>query len=323
MIKILITGFSGFVSRHFVEYLEKQGEDVIIMGIDLVMPGFSSVKDSHIKYDFQKADLLDKAAIESIIRQFQPDFILHLASRSSVEYSWQFPVESFFHNTNIFLNLLEAVRLSNLHCRILSVGSSEEYGDVDEDSIPLREEYITNPLNPYAVASVSQEMLSQVYVSGYDLDIVMTRSFNHCGPYQKETFAISSFAKQLVELKLNLRDDHTIITGDTNIIRDVVDVRDVAAAYFSLLKNGRKGEIYNVCSGTGFTLREIIQKMASIIGLSVSLKVDPNLLRPKDNKIIIGSNEKIRRDINWVNKIPLEKSLADVLTYWQNKMESE
>lgn len=201
MDKYIITNFSGFVSKHFLEYLEILKSPVSVLGIDINSPDFGLDRLNHVQWDFEKMDLLDREGIEKIIFKFQPNYILHLASYSSVAFSWANPVKSFLNNTNIFLNVLEELRSVNSRIRILSVGSSEEYGDMAGGHEIFREDDALNPISPYAVARVSQEMLSKVYVKGYGLDIVMTRSFNHIGPGQKEIFVIASFAKRLVEMK--------------------------------------------------------------------------------------------------------------------------
>jgi GDP-4-dehydro-6-deoxy-D-mannose reductase len=261
-------------------------------------------------------DLLDREGIEKIILQFQPNWILHLASYSSVAFSWRNPVKSFQNNTNIFLNVLEAVHSVNTGIRILSVGSSEEYGDLAGDNTLFHEEDALRPVSPYAVARVSQEMLSNVYAKGFELDIVMTRSFNHIGPGQKEIFVVASFAKRLVEMKKEGAASPKLMTGDISLIRDFVDVRDVVRAYDGLLKKGRKGEIYNICRGVGYSLKELVQQMASILDMEVLTETDENLIRPNDNKVIIGCNEKIKRDIGWAPEIPLRQSLEDVINFW-------
>ncbi|MBM4315634.1 MAG: NAD-dependent epimerase/dehydratase family protein, partial [Deltaproteobacteria bacterium] len=201
MKKYLITGYSGFVSRHFLEYLDKNEAHASIKGLDVQNPEFPQSPYRQIRVDFEKIDLLDHGRVENIIFNFQPDYIVHLASYSSVSFSWKEPILSFQNNMNIYLNLLESVRKLNLPARILSIGSSEEYGNVDEKSLPLTEAHRPSPVSPYAVARVSQEMISKVYVDGYGLDIVMTRSFNHIGPFQRDLFVGSSFARQLVEIK--------------------------------------------------------------------------------------------------------------------------
>lgn len=318
--KILITGFSGFVSNHFLELLNRVEPGSEILGIDKTGNDLNFSEYPNLKIRFENIDLLDKGSIEQFLISFQPNCILHLASISSVAQSWHTPLDSFVNNTNIFLNLVEQVRLKNIPCRILSIGSSEELGEVHEKDLPLTEEHPLQPLSPYAVARVSQEMLSKVYADGFAQDIIMTRSFNHIGPGQKDIFVISSFAKQLVLLsKKNLR-TNKIITGDLSIVRDFVDVRDVVRAYYLLFKKGRKGEIYNICSGKGVLLKDIVFKMSELLGLNIEIEVNQELIRPNDNKKIIGSHQKIRKELGWEPGIDLEKSLTDIIQYWQNKI---
>ena len=318
MKKFLITGFSGFVSRHFLEYLENHEIKSIVKGLDISEPDFNRENTRSIKCEFEKIDLLNRSKVENIISEFQPDYILHLASYSSVAFSWKEPVISFQNNTNIYLNLLEALRKINVSARILSIGSSEEYGDVDRRDLPLTEDHPLKPVSPYAVARVSQELLSQIYTNGYGLDIVMTRSFNHIGPFQKDIFVIPSFVKQLVKIREKLGSGE-LITGDLEIVRDFTDVRDVVSAYYLLLTQGKKEDIYNVCSGIGFSLKQIIDKICDILNIDINIKLDPNLIRPNDNKIIIGSNKKIETNLGWERKYSLEKSLNDMIRYWQSQ----
>jgi GDP-4-dehydro-6-deoxy-D-mannose reductase len=195
------------------------------------------------------------------------------------------------------------------------VGSSEEYGKVDA-ATPLTEEQVVRPVSPYAVARVSQEMMSRIYVDGYGLDIILTRSFNHLGPGQPENFVISSFARKLWDVKRNLAPP-VIQTGDLTIVRDFIDVRDVARAYHTLLMKGRNGQLYNICRGEGHTLGSILSEMADMLGLKVSTTTIPGLIRPNDNPFIVGSHQKITGETGWKPEIPLRQSLKDVLDFWQ------
>jgi len=322
MNKYLITGFSGFVGRHFVEYLENNEKRSIVKGLDIQHPDFKFDHCKNIKISFEKIDLLSKDQVEYIIHEFQPDYILHLASYSSVAYSWKDPVQSFQNNTNIFLNIVDVVRKLNIDTRILSIGSSEEYGNVNEEDLPLKEDHKLNPISPYAVARLSQEYLSRVYADGYGMDIVLTRSFNHIGPMQKSVFVVSSLANQLVEIKRSGKSNGNLVTGDVSIVRDFTDVRDVVHAYYLLLKNGKKGQLYNVCSGIGVSIKDIIDIMAKQLNIEVDIKIDDRLIRPADNKKIIGSNEKIKRELGWRNNIPLEKSLTDIMMYCESHLDT-
>lgn len=316
--KFLITGFSGFVSKHFIDFLENNKISADVLGVDVNdQINFNFTNKTYVSCSFEKIDLLNKVSVENIINTFKPNYVLHLASYSSVAMSWKMPVESFTNNTNIFLNLIETIRLSGINCRILSIGSSEEYGNVLDGNVHLTEEHVLNPISPYAVARVSQEMLSKVYTDSYGMDIIMTRSFNHIGTHQKDIFVIPSFVKKMIALKENAIGVKELTTGDTSIVRDFVDVRAVVEAYYLLFKKGKKGEIYNICNEKGTSLNEIIQVISSILNIKVVQKTDPNLVRPNDNKIIIGSNQKIKKDTGWVNKYSLEDSLKDIVAYYQ------
>ncbi|MBK9332886.1 MAG: GDP-mannose 4,6-dehydratase [Ignavibacteria bacterium] len=318
--KYLVTGFSGFVSRNYIEYLGLRNSEAEIMGIDLREPDIRFDQYRKLIIKFQRIDLRDREKLCKVVYDFKPDYILHLASFSSVAGSWNNPCNSFQNNVNIFLNLLEVVRAIGSNCRIICVGSSEEYGNVKISDLPLSEDKIPNPTSPFGIARLSQEMLAKLYVEVYDLDIILTRSFNHIGAGQDEKFAVSSFAKQLVEL-LQERKNEFLVAGDVTIIRDFIDVRDVVKAYYQLFREGKKGEVYNICSGYGISLQNIIEIMSNKLKLDITIKEDRSLRRPKDNPVIIGSNRKIKSDIQWNNEIPLEESLNDVLNYYLIKNE--
>jgi GDP-4-dehydro-6-deoxy-D-mannose reductase len=315
MKKFLITGSSGFVSNYFIDFLEENEIKSSVLGLDI----FENDQDTtyrHVSRAFRQIDLLNAQDIENIIYSFRPDYILHLASYSSVSFSWRNPVLSFQNNTNIFLNLVESVRKLNLPVRILSVGSSEEYGNVNSEHLPLHENLPSDPISPYAVARVSQELLSKIYSQGYGVDIVMTRSFNHLGPRQKDLFVVASFAKQIAELKKQGLSSGEIITGDLSIIRDFLDVRDVVRAYYLLLTKGVNGEVYNICSGQGVSLQKIVEMLSQIGKIKITTVLKPAYVRPNDNKIIIGTNEKIQKAVGWKPQIPINKSLEDIFDYW-------
>lgn len=319
MKRIIITGFSGFVSRHFLNYLYDNKKEYQVLGADINEPKFDINNYSDVlDILFKKCNMLDENVVSDMVQEFAPDYILHLAAFSSVAYSWEHPAECFNNNTKIFLNVTNAVRALNKKCRILSVGSSEEYGNVSKEQLPLKESMNLNPVSPYAVARVSQEMMSKVYVDSYDMDIVLTRSFNHMGPHQDERFVIPSFIRKILDVKESGRDTGTIETGDTTIIRDFVDVRDVVRAYYELLMEGTPGEVYNICGGKGVELSEVLEEIADIIGVDIIGKVNPEYVRPDDNRQIIGSVDKIKRDIGWEAKIPLRQTLTDMIETMRN-----
>lgn len=314
MKKIMVTGFSGFVSRHFVEYLYEDKLSYEVLGVDIKEPEWDLEQFQPVlKLYFMKLDLLDTAALQDVIRTFRPDYILHLAAFSSVSYSWKYPSACFNNNTKIFLNLTDALRAEQLDSRLLSVGSSEEYGNVTADLLPLVEEQQLRPVSPYAVARVAQEMMSKVLVDGFGMKIMLTRSFNHIGPYQDERFVVPGFIRRILNLSQSGRKSGEIETGDTTIVRDFLDVRDVVRAYYLLLTKGTPGEVYNICSGKGIALSEVMEIIADIVGVQVTGKINPEFVRPGDNQIVIGSAAKIEAELGWKAEIPLRKTLEEMV----------
>lgn len=311
--KILITGFSGFVSRHLLAYMQENDHDVNVCGIDVKPPAFDLAAFPDIMVTYHIVNLLKTDEVKCLLEKFRPDYIIHLASFSSVAYSWKHPIECFQNNTNIFLNIIAVVQELHLKCRVLSVGSSEEYGNVTEADLPLREDRSLTPCSPYAVARVAQEMLSRVYADSYGVDIIMTRSFNHIGPWQDTRFVIPGFISRIAAIKKAGETSGTIETGDLSIVRDFVDVRDVVRAYYHLLLHGKSGELYNICSGTGIRLSDIVDRIAGIIGIRVDTVINPDYVRLNDNRIIVGSHEKISADIGWEPIIPLDVTLRDMI----------
>lgn len=316
MEKILITGFSGFVAAHFVEFLYNQGFNYEIYGIDIHESQFDyNMFDGKLKINFEAVDMTQIQKVQNIIEKIQPDYILHLAAFSSVAYSWKYPLDSFMNNSNIFLNLINAVHNICPQCRVLSVGSSEEYGNVVHEDLPIRENQPVAPVSPYGVARVSQELLSKVFVKAYDMKIIMTRSFNHIGPRQDERFAIPSFIKQILAIKHDNKKEGEIETGDLSIIRDFVDVRDVVRAYYLLLTKGVQGEIYNIASGKGITLAEAVDIIADEVGVRVTTRTNPRFMRPSDNMEVVGSSYKIESELGWERTYTFKETIHDMIEY--------
>jgi GDP-4-dehydro-6-deoxy-D-mannose reductase len=320
MRRLLITGISGFVGGHIVSYLANHTNEFEIHGISRSKPAWDFVPPELINNSrFHSADLLDIPQIKSLIEEIEPKYILHMAAQSSVAESWKTPVLSFMNNTNIFLNIIDTVRQNDNGARVLSIGSSEQYGVVSAADLPLTEESPQHPANPYAVARVAQEQLAKIYADGYGLDICCTRSFNHCGPGQSDRFVVSAIVKQFVKIAHGLQEP-VIHIGNGTIVRDFVDVHDVVRAYTLLLLNGKRGEVYNICSGKGRTINEIVTLLAEIKDVKVTVHQEQTEIRPLDNPRIIGSNQKIRRDLGWKPEIPFEQSLLSLYDYWDHRI---
>lgn len=299
----LITGANGFVGKYFIEYLQKQEPDAVIYGADIMAGAIGGVCCRQI-------DLTDRDAVYSLLEEIKPDYLVHLAAMSSVAQSWKAPAQCFTNNTSVFLNLADATRELNLQCRILSVGSSEEYGIYNE---PIIEAFLLHPKNPYSVARVCQEYLSKLYVDNFGMDIVMTRSFNHIGPRQNQKFVIPSFVQQLVKIAKGEQADMSV--GNLNVIRDFLDVRDVVTAYYKILKYSKTRETYNVCSGKGVKLSEIIDLIAKELHIMPKIVVDENKIRPNEIMSVVGDNSKLKNDLGWFPEYTLSQTLQDMINY--------
>tara|TARA_B100000686_G_scaffold354904_1_gene468094 strand:- start:184 stop:1101 length:918 start_codon:yes stop_codon:yes gene_type:complete len=293
--------------------LVKQGCSGVIVGIGTTPP---ATPVPNLRFSFEKINLLDSSELERVITNTKPKYCVHLASMSSVANSWREPVESFVNNTNVFLNLAESIRRCSPATRILSIGSSEQYGRRKSGGRPFVESDVFQPDSPYAIARCSQEWLAHVYTDRYELDIVMTRSFNHIGPGQSTRFAISNFAKAFARAVVTQQKSLVLPTGDLNVVRDFLDVRDAVRGYEAILTRSASGSVYNVCSGLGVKLRQVIDKLAQATGIVVETRTDESLVRPVEASIVIGSREALTNAFDWQPQISLDQSIADILQYW-------
>lgn len=301
----LVTGISGFVGRHLLDSLADSGAR--IHGI-----ARHAFRDDRVAGAFV-GDLSSVDDIVGVLEQVRPDRIVHLAGSSSVGHSWNDPLASFTNNTGIFLNLVEAMRRTGQECRLLSVGSSEQYGRVEAGALPIVESHPQNPESPYAVGRVSQELLARLYHDSFGLDIVMTRSFNHIGPGQDSRFVVPSFVGRLLAARADPQKRRTVSTGDPTIVRDFLDVRDVVDAYERILQRGASGEVYNVCSGVGISLGTLFDTCAEIVGVDCVQRTDPALVRPNEVRVIEGSFEKLRAATGWEPSIGLATTVGDIV----------
>lgn len=325
MEKYLITGFSGFVGYHFINHLNEVAKERIeILGLDIVEPNDFALWDfRNLDINFQAINMLDNETLYKVISEFKPTHILHLAALSSVGLSWQDPAGCFTNNTTIFLNIVEVIRKEGIQCKLLCIGSSEEYGYVLSENIPIKENLRINPSSPYAVTKVAQEGMSKCYVDKFGMNITLTRSFNHIGPRQRDTFVVASFCKQVAQAHLNGQKELTMITGNLDVIRDFLDVRDVVAAYYLILNKGKSGELYNVCSGKGYPLKELIYILSEVSGIKITTSVNPDFIRPNDMPIIVGDNSKLKEDTGWSQKYEIKESLTDIYEYWNKQLNKE
>lgn len=308
MSKYLITGVMGFVGRYFIEYLNKHEPDASICGVDIA-------PSCDMDIEYSSLNLMDSASVDKLVKKSRPDYIVHLAAISSVAQSWNEPVGCFINNMSAFLNLADAVRNNDINARILSVGSSEEYGIYD---VPMQESFTLHPKSPYSVARLSQEYMSKLYVDRFGLDIVMTRSFNHIGPRQSTRFVIPSFVEQLVNIASG-KSENKMMVGNIDVIRDFTDVRDVVDAYWRIIKKSPNREVYNVCSGRGVKLRDIIDMTANHLNIKPNVVIDAKRVRTNDIASVVGDNTKLKRELGWAPRYNLNKTLLDMINYTKSR----
>lgn len=333
--KILVTGAGGFVGGHLVRELLDAGHDVVAS--DVSVPGGASrrgarparsgrAEPSPAGVAWRRCDLLDFAATRELVQGTRPDCIIHLAAQSSAALSLERPRATIEANVIGTLNVLEAVRGVTPPCppaktpsgkvRIVSIGSSEEYGAKPRSAMPLGESASLEPASPYAASKAAQTLLVLQYGRAYGFDVVATRSFGHTGPGQTDRFVLPAFARQCAEIKAGRRAP-VVRTGRLDVVRDYLDVRDVARAYRLLAERGESGGAYNVCSGEGLSLREALDAFIAASGADVAVEQDPALLRPADIPVLVGDNARLRRECGFERAIPRETMLADLFAHWE------
>jgi GDP-4-dehydro-6-deoxy-D-mannose reductase len=313
--RVLITGVAGFVGGHMVEFLRREAPEAVVVGLDS-RPGRRA---QSLAIEIVQADLEDASSVRAAIARVSPDRIIHLAAQSSPQRSWEDPERTLRTNVLGMLHLLEAARAQPTAPRILAVGSTDEYGLVQPHELPLREDAPLRPASPYAASKVAQGYLALQYALSPGLYVVRTRTFHHTGPRRGEKFAESSFARQLAEIEAGQRPAHLEV-GNLEVVRDFTDVRDVVRAYWALLDQGARGEVYNVCSGRGVKLGELLQRLIALSGVHVEVHVDPARLRAADTPILIGDPSRLHAATGWVPEIPIERTLRDLLDYWRERV---
>lgn len=315
--RVLITGITGFAGSFMAEFLLKKGFEVY--GICRWRSSRENIAHLNDKLKLIEADLLDAHSLESLMFEVRPDLIFHLAAQSFVPASWTSPAVTLETNVVGPANLFEAVRRAQIDPRIQIACSSEEYGLVYPNEIPVKETNPLRPLSPYAVSKVAMDYLGFQYFKSYGMKIVRTRGFNHSGPRRGEVFSESSFAKQIAEIEKGIRKP-IIFVGNLEALRDYTDVRDMVRGYFLAATKGEPGEVYNICRGKAWKIADVLKYFLSLSKVKVKVKKDPARMRPSDVPILIGDNSKFVKQTGWKPKIPLEKTFKDLLDYWRKRV---
>ena len=290
----LVTGGGGFAGTHLVALLRERGDEP-------VAPPRTEL------------DLMDADAVRTKVAELRPRAIFHLAASASVPRSWEAPREVLRTNIETTLNVLEAARRATPEAAILIAGSAEVYGPPER--LPVDESAALRPQNPYAVSKAACDLLAGQFADAHGLRVVRTRSFNHAGPGQADEYVLGTLTRQVAEAERSGRRELVLRTGNVDSARDFTDVRDVVRAYAALgqLEPG----VYNVCSGSSVSVRELIELIAGCTDVEVRHEVDPARVRTHDVPDIRGSAEKLRRATGWRPEIPLARTLRDAIDAWR------
>ncbi len=315
--KALITGITGFAGSHLTELLLK--EDVDVYGIQRWRSKTENIEHIRQQIKMEEADLLDAHSLYTVIDKIKPDYIFHLAAQSFVQSSWASPTQTLEVNIIGTAHLFEAVRKTGLPITVQIACSSEEYGKVLPNEVPIKETNPLRPLSPYAVSKLAMDYLGYQYHQSYGLRIIRTRGFNHTGPRRGEVFAESSFAKEIAEIEKGKREP-IVHVGNLEAQRDYTDVRDMVKAYYLAVQRCEPGEVYNIATGTAWKIRKVLDLLISFSKVKVKVKPDPTRMRPSDVEILIGDNTKFVKQTGWKPQYKFEQTMEDLLNYWRERV---
>ncbi|OGD25838.1 MAG: GDP-mannose 4,6-dehydratase [Candidatus Aminicenantes bacterium RBG_13_63_10] len=316
---VMITGITGFAGSHLAEHILASHPGVKVCGLVRWRSRMDNILGILDKVELHEGDLKDFVSLKKCLAEIRPDYIFHLAAQSFVPTSWRLPAETLAINTIGQVNLFEAVLDLKLDPKIQVAGSSEEYGHVNSDEVPMKETNSLRPLSPYAVSKVAQDMLGYQYHKSYGLRVVRTRGFNHTGPRRGEVFVTSTFAKQIAEVEKGKRPP-VIHVGNLEAKRDFTDVRDMVRAYWLSLEKGVEGEVYNIGTGKAVTMQEVLDRLLGLSKVKVRVELDPARLRPSDVPILEPDCSKFVKLTGWKPEIPFDRTLRDLLDYWRERV---
>lgn len=308
------------VGSHLADHILAEHPDVEIHGLIRWRSPLDNIRGILDRVTLHQGDLRDLSSLITVMRDVKPDRIFHLAAQSYVDQSFRAPADTLQTNVVGTTNLLEAVRIVGINPRIHVCSSSEVYGQVREDEVPIEETAPLRPASPYGVSKVAEDLTAQQYHLSYGMDIVRTRMFTHTGPRRGDVFAESSFAKQIAEIEAGKRSG-PVMVGNLDSVRTICDVRDAVRAYWLLLEMCPAGEVYNIGGDRQTSISVICGFLAHIsTAVMLTTEVDPARLRPSDVTLQIPDTSKFRAATGWEVEIPWKRTLRDLLDYHRERV---
>lgn len=319
--RILITGISGFVGSHLADYILDNFPNVQIFGLVRWRSPSDNIRHILEKITISFGDLLDLPSLRNLLSKHKPDIIFHLAAQSYVDFSFIAPLSTLETNIIGTCNLLETVKAlkeeTDYDPVIHICSSSEVYGQVKENEVPIKEDNPFRPASPYAVSKVCEDMLAFQYWLSWKIKTIRTRMFSHTGPRRGDVFALSNFAKQVAAIEAGLVAP-IVKVGNLESIRTFTDVRDAVKAYWLLVTKCPPGEVYNIGGVETMSIKEMLNRLLKLsTRKDITIKVDPSRLRPSDVTLQIPSTEKFHKATGWKPEIKFEKTMRDTLDYWR------
>jgi GDP-mannose 4,6-dehydratase len=328
MTRALITGITGMVGSHLADFL-LANTDWTIDGMcrwrspqDNVrhLLGRANRKD---RLAFHFADLRDYLSIESVVSEVKPDFVFHLAAQSYPQTSFTSPLDTFDTNISGTARLMEAIRRTDCDPVVHVCASSEVFGRVPKEKLPIDEECSFHPASPYAISKAGTDLVGRFYAEAYGIRAMTTRMFTHTGPRRGEVFVESTFAKQIALIENDMIPP-VVNVGNLQSMRTWADVRDAVRAYYLLVtKDPRPGEYYNIGGSYSCSVEDMLNHLlAQSTRKDIEVKQDPARMRPIDADLQVPNSEKFRRHTGWEPRIEFSQTMADLLNYWRDRIKS-
>lgn len=319
---ILITGITGFVGSHLAEYVLNNHSNVNVAGFLRWRSSRQNLRNVEKKIDLVWGDLTDMSSVIGALKKKSPDVIFHLAAQSYVDFSFVSPISTLNSNVIGTANLLESIRIlkekKGYDPVVHICSSSEVYGQVQKNEVPIKETNTLRPASPYAVSKVGEDMLAFQYWLSWKIKTIRTRMFTHEGPRRGEVFAPSNFAKQVAAIEAGVQKP-IVEVGNLRSVRTFMDVRDAVRAYWLLVNKCKFGEVYNIGGAETMTIGDMLTKLIKMSSVkNIKIKVDPKRLRPSDVTLQIPSVEKFKKETSWKPEISFDQTLLDMLDYWRN-----
>lgn len=326
--KAFITGITGMVGSHLADYLLEH-TDWHVYGLIRWNDRLDNIEhlidriNSKNRIELVYGDINDLSSLMECFSKTKPDFVFHLAAQSYPKTSFDSPLETLETNILGTAKVLDSLKQLSLKPIVHVCASSEVFGRVPKEFLPIHEDVTFHPASPYAISKVGTDLIGRFYAEAYGMTVMTTRMFTHTGPRRGDVFAESTFAKQIAMIEAGLQEP-VIKVGNLDSLRTWSDVRDAVRAYYLLVtKNPTSGEYYNIGGTYSCSVRDMLNYLISLSTCKeIRIEVDPDRLRPIDADLQVPDTSKFRKHTGWEPEITFEQTMSDLLNYWRGMVSS-